>query len=95
MLKPTQSALTFHIKDAQAFYCEQDDSLNVYGDADGCAEKLCIEGITANMVFMFARNTLCAGDHVLAHIDRNKCNVNMAKEMIKNLQHFVETTDAK
>ena len=95
MLKPTQSALTFHIKDAHAYYSEPDDSINVYGDVDGCEERLCIEGITANRMFMFARNTLCAGDHVLAYIDRNSLNVNMAQEMIKSLQHFVETTDAK
>lgn len=95
MLKPTQSALTFHIEDAQVFYEESDDSINIWGDNNGCEERLSIEGVTVNKLFMFARNAFCAGDHVLAYIDRNNLNVNMAKEMIKSLQHFVDTTDVK
>lgn len=95
MLKPTQSALTFHIEDAQVFYEESDDSINVWGIADGCERRICIEGITTNKMFMCARNAFCAGDHILAYIDRNNLNVNMAKEMIKSLQHFVDTTDVK
>lgn len=81
---------TYYMKDASVFWAQCDDSINLHDYEDN---TICINGISADAMFLACRNALCSKTSVLKELKTKKHTVESAKEMIEALQKYVDKND--
>ena len=87
MQAPTVS-YTFHVKDVHMFYHEADSSMNFSSHEDD--GRIEIHGIEPEDMFQCVGNALCCNMSILKEVKGTHWQIERAKEMITNLQAFID-----
>ena len=96
MISQPKIRYTFDIKDAQVFYSEYDNSINIETqESIEFEDGICITGIAPETVFQLCRNVLACCEPIQYKFNTKDWHVRYAKEMITALQEFVDSKEKK
>lgn len=96
MIQPPKIRYTFDIKDAQLFYSEYDNSINIETqESIEFEDGICITGIEPETVFTMCRSVLASSEPIQYKFNAKDWHVRYAKEMITALLEFVDSKEKK